>query len=149
MHLRMLYIVVKFQPPNYNTFGDMNYFLRLFYEFSRRQTTDRKWRIWAHCANCTGGLKNYGQGPLENRHIVRHMMGMGIQVPHRACLLRATEPRPMFWYLDWISHGVSIKTYMVYLHRNVFIHGQQNNNYDFLWISYERFNIISRILFFF
>ena len=50
----MLYTVIKFQPSTYNTeiwiiFSD-------FWSSSDRQT-DRKWCIWAHCANGTGRLK--------------------------------------------------------------------------------------------
>ncbi len=37
MPQKMFYIVVKFHPPNYNTFWGMNYFLRLLVQ-SRRQT---------------------------------------------------------------------------------------------------------------
>ena len=60
MRLTILYIVVKFQT--HNTFGDMNYFLVWFLVKARLQTDrhrDRKRRIWAHRANCIGGLKNH------------------------------------------------------------------------------------------
>ncbi len=36
MPFRALYIVVKFQAPNYNTFRDMNYYLQII--FQSRQT---------------------------------------------------------------------------------------------------------------
>ena len=53
--------MIKFQVPTSNTFWDMNYYLRLLVQSGRqtdRQQTDRKQCIWAHRANCTGGLKN-------------------------------------------------------------------------------------------
>ncbi len=47
------------QMDRANSFWDMNYFLRLFATSLVQyiQKTDRKWCIWAHRANCTGGLK--------------------------------------------------------------------------------------------
>ena len=43
MYLIVLYILVKFQFPNYNTFRDMNYFLQLFsMTFGPVRTTDRQ-----------------------------------------------------------------------------------------------------------
>ena len=35
-------------------------FILVWISFTDRQTrqTDRKWCLWAHCATCTGGLKN-------------------------------------------------------------------------------------------
>ena len=47
--------MVKFQTPSYNTFWDMNYCL--VEKLTDRQT-DRKRRIRAHRAICTGGLNN-------------------------------------------------------------------------------------------
>ncbi len=62
--LQKKFIVVKFQVPNSIIFWDMNYYLRLLVQSGRqtdnRQTTDRKRCIWAHRANCTGGLKKCG-----------------------------------------------------------------------------------------
>ena len=50
------YCVAKFHVATCNTFQDMNFIL-VWISFTDRQT-DRKWRLWAHCATCTGGLKN-------------------------------------------------------------------------------------------
>ena len=60
MHLSLLYNVGKFQSPSSNTFQDRNYFLVNYFLviYGPVQTTDRKRRIWAQRAKCTGGLKN-------------------------------------------------------------------------------------------
>ncbi len=57
--------VYHLQGPSCGTFRDINYFLVWFLVQSRVQTDmqtdrqiDRKRCIWAHRANCTGGLKN-------------------------------------------------------------------------------------------
>ncbi len=61
IHLPMGYIVVKYQPPNYNICQDMNYFLVTFGQVqtpdARRQTDRQKAAHMSHRANCTGGLK--------------------------------------------------------------------------------------------
>ncbi len=46
MPLKLLYIELKFQPPNYNSFWDMIYFLRLFSTiFGPAHTTDDRQKV--------------------------------------------------------------------------------------------------------
>ncbi len=64
LHVLGFYNVAMFHSPSSKTFQDMNYY-PVWYLFQSIRTggqtdrqTDRKWRIWAHRAKCTGWLKN-------------------------------------------------------------------------------------------
>ncbi len=58
----MLYIVVKFQTPSYNTFQDMNFCLVWI---SVKLQIDRKWCIWAHRAYAQVGSKEGDMHVME------------------------------------------------------------------------------------
>ncbi len=98
VHPHMLYIVVKFQHPSYNTLQDMNFFLVNFCQVTDRQNTMHKSQP---CIR-TGGLKNVGSvGRNKSKTDLTKSINF-YYVPYTH-LVRINVLHSLFLIYSWIS----------------------------------------------
>ncbi len=91
-----------------------------------RLQTDRKRCIWAHCANCTGGLKNWGVFLLGGGLLLEKIPQNQTQFKVRVNLshdlrhdLAYFEARcSIFWYMSHVSVNLKVLQILAVLSRS-------------------------------